>query len=148
MQKVLRLTGKGRAATGGRDQQVGQLAGAMCAFFGLLNQALSRESKPSIGAGACSTISSENIREHIEAETQDNIGRGMSPEEARYAALRKFGNVTRMKKTREVWSFIWLEQLLQDIRRGFRALRKSRASRPSPSSPSLSASAPTPRSSV
>ncbi len=68
----------------------------------------------------------ENIRDHIEAETEDNIARGMSPEEARYAALRKFGNVTRIKEeTREVWSFIWLEQLLQDIRRGFRTLRKS-----------------------
>jgi putative ABC transport system permease protein len=68
----------------------------------------------------------ENIRDHIEVETQDNIARGMSPEEARYAALRKFGNVTRIKEeTRDVWSFILLEQLLQDIRRGFRTLRKS-----------------------
>jgi predicted permease len=68
----------------------------------------------------------QDIRDHIEAETQDNIARGMSPEEARYAALRKFGNVTRVKEeTREVWSFVWLEQLLQDIRLGFRMLRKS-----------------------
>ena len=67
-----------------------------------------------------------DIRDHIEVETQDNITRGMSPEEARYAALRKFGNVTRVKEeTREVWSFVWLEQLLQDIRLGFRMLRKS-----------------------
>ena len=68
----------------------------------------------------------ENIRDHIEVETQDNIARGMSPEEARYAALRKFGNVTRIKEeTREVWSFFWLGQLLQDIRLSLRALRKS-----------------------
>jgi putative ABC transport system permease protein len=68
----------------------------------------------------------QNIRDHIEMETQDNIARGMSPAEARYAALRKFGNVTRVKEeTREVWSFVWLDQLLQDIRRGFRTLRKS-----------------------
>jgi predicted permease len=41
-------------------------------------------------------------------------------------ALRKFGNVTRVKEeTREVWSFVWLEELLQDIRLGFRMLRKS-----------------------
>ena len=33
---------------------------------------------------------------------------------------------TRVKEeTREVWSFVWLEQLLQDIRLGFRMLRKS-----------------------
>jgi predicted permease len=68
----------------------------------------------------------QDIREHIELETQDNIGRGMMPEEARYAALRKFGNVTRVKEeTREVWSLIWLEQVLQDIRVGFRMIRKS-----------------------
>ena len=40
----------------------------------------------------------ENIRDHIEAETQDNIARGMPPEDARYAALRKFGNVTRIQR--------------------------------------------------
>jgi predicted permease len=68
----------------------------------------------------------QEIRDHIEVETQENIDRGMSPEEARYAALRKFGNVTRVKEeTREEWSFVWLEQLLQDIRLGFRMLRKS-----------------------
>jgi putative ABC transport system permease protein len=68
----------------------------------------------------------QDIRNHIEIETQDNIERGMSPEEARYAAVRKFGNVTRVKEeTREVWSFIWLEQFLQDIRFGVRMLRKS-----------------------
>ncbi|HZV87376.1 MAG TPA: ABC transporter permease [Candidatus Binatus sp.] len=68
----------------------------------------------------------EDIREHIARETQDNIERGMSPEEARYAAMRKFGNVTRVKEeTREVWSVVWLEQLWQDIGYGLRVLRKS-----------------------
>jgi putative ABC transport system permease protein len=32
-----------------------------------------------------------DIRDHIESETQDNIARGMSPQDARFAALRKFG---------------------------------------------------------
>ncbi len=68
----------------------------------------------------------QDIREHIAMETQDNIERGMSPEEARYAAVRKFGNVTRVKEeTREVWSFVWLEQLLQDVRYGLRMLAKA-----------------------
>jgi hypothetical protein len=62
-----------------------------------------------------------DIREHIETETRDNIDRGMSPQEARYAALRKFGNVARVKEdAREVWSLVWLEQLLQDVRYGMR----------------------------
>jgi predicted permease len=68
----------------------------------------------------------QDIRDHIDIETQDNIARGMSPDEARYAAMRKFGNVTRVQEeTREVWSFVWLEQLLQDIRFGLRMLCKS-----------------------
>jgi predicted permease len=68
----------------------------------------------------------QDIRDHIERETQDNIERGMSPEEARYAALRKFGNVSRIKEqTWEVWSVVWLEQLRQDVRFGWRMLRKS-----------------------
>ena len=33
----------------------------------------------------------QDIRDYIERETQDNIERGMSPEEAHFAALRKFG---------------------------------------------------------
>ena len=68
----------------------------------------------------------QEIREHIERETQDNIDRGMPPHEARYAALRKFGNVTRVKEdTPEVWTFVWLEQLLQDLRYGVRMLAKA-----------------------
>ena len=35
----------------------------------------------------------QDIREHLERETQENIERGMSPADARAAALRKFGNV-------------------------------------------------------
>jgi hypothetical protein len=68
----------------------------------------------------------QDIRDFIERETHDNIERGMPPEEARYAALRKFGNVTRVREeTWEVWSFIWLEQLWQDVRFGLRQLRRS-----------------------
>jgi putative ABC transport system permease protein len=68
----------------------------------------------------------QDIHDHIEREAQDNIERGMSPEEARYAALRKFGNVTRVKEeTREVWGVVWIEQLIVDIRFGLRMLRKN-----------------------
>ena len=68
----------------------------------------------------------QDIRDYIERETQDNIERSMSTEEARYAALRKFGNVTRVKEdTWEVWGFVWLEQLWQDVRVGLRMLAKS-----------------------
>ena len=67
----------------------------------------------------------DDIRFHIESETQDNIDRGMPPEEARRAALLKFGNVARvMEDTREVWSVLWVERRLQDVRFGFRMLLK------------------------
>ena len=67
----------------------------------------------------------EDIREHIARETQENIERGLSPEEARRAAMRKFGNVRRVKEeTREVWSFVWLEEALQDVKYGIRMLVK------------------------
>jgi putative ABC transport system permease protein len=69
-----------------------------------------------------------DIREHIERETQDNIDRGMPPEEARYAAVRKFGNVTRvMEETREVWTVRWLDELLQDLGYALRTMARSRA---------------------
>ena len=59
-------------------------------------------------------------------EERENRESGMSPEEAHYAALRKFGNVTRVKEDAwEVWSFVWLEQLWQDIRFGLRMLPKN-----------------------
>src|SRR5579872_2961141 len=67
-----------------------------------------------------------DIREHIERETQDNIARGMSPDEARFAAQRKFGNVRRVKEeTREVWYLRWAAELAQDVRFGVRMQRKS-----------------------
>jgi len=66
-----------------------------------------------------------DICEHIAIETQENIERGMSPDEARTSALRKFGNVTRVKEeTREVWSFSWFERFWVDVSFGIRALWK------------------------
>jgi hypothetical protein len=67
-----------------------------------------------------------DIRDHIEKETQDNIARGMAPDEARRAAVRKFGNILRVQEdTRDVWSVVWIEQLLQDLRYGLRVRRRN-----------------------
>jgi len=68
----------------------------------------------------------QDIRDHLERETQDNVDRGMSPEDARHAALLKFGNVARVKEeTWAVWNPVWLEQLFQDIRFGVRTSLRS-----------------------
>jgi putative ABC transport system permease protein len=68
----------------------------------------------------------DDIRDHIERETSENMERGMSPEDARLAALRKFGNVARvLEETRGIWQWMWVEQLLQDVRYGFRILLRN-----------------------
>ena len=36
----------------------------------------------------------EEMRIHVEMEEEENLQAGMSPEEAHFAALRRFGNVT------------------------------------------------------
>jgi putative ABC transport system permease protein len=66
-----------------------------------------------------------DIHDHIESEIRDNMERGMTAEEARYAALRKFGNITLVREeTRAVWSTVWLQQLAQDLRYAVRTLRR------------------------
>jgi predicted permease len=68
----------------------------------------------------------EEIRAHLELETEQNIESGMSPEEARYAALRAFGNVALSKEgSRTVWGLIWIQTLWQDVRFGARTLVKN-----------------------
>ena len=63
---------------------------------------------------------------YLEAETDENIARGMSPEEARYAAHRKLGNTTLIRE--EIYrmnSLGWLETFWQDLRFAVRMLRKN-----------------------
>jgi predicted permease len=68
----------------------------------------------------------DEIRFHLEQQVAENIAAGMSPPEARHAAVRLFGNVTSLnEETRQTWGLVWLEQIGQDLRYGFRGLRKS-----------------------
>src|SRR5207253_9150615 len=53
----------------------------------------------------------DEIKFHLDQQIAENIAAGRSPEEARYAAMRTFGNPTLLKEeTRENWGWIWLEQ--------------------------------------
>ncbi len=66
------------------------------------------------------------LEAYLEIETDDNIVRGMSPREARYAAHRKLGNTTLIRE--EIYrmnSLGWLETLWQDVRFAFRMFVKS-----------------------
>ncbi len=68
----------------------------------------------------------EELRSHIEMRVEENIRAGMSPEEARYDAQRRFGNwMTTKEDTREVHVIGWLEAALQDLKYGARMLRKN-----------------------
>jgi predicted permease len=68
----------------------------------------------------------EEIRAHIEMQIEDYVRQGMTAEEARYAALRRFGGVDQVKETyRDHRSLPAVETLLRDLAYGFRMLRRS-----------------------
>src|SRR5262245_65053623 len=61
----------------------------------------------------------EEMRFHLEMKAKENFAAGTSPEEARYAAQRQFGNQTLLQEvSRDMWSFRSLETLAQDLRYG------------------------------
>lgn len=68
----------------------------------------------------------EELREHIELQTQANLAAGMTPEEARDAARRKFGGVDQVKEScRDQRRAPWFEGVLRDFGFGARMLRKN-----------------------
>ncbi len=68
----------------------------------------------------------EEICEHIERQTAANMSVGMSPGDARTAALREFGGVEfRKEEVRDVRRVAHIENLVQDVRYAGRVLRKS-----------------------
>jgi putative ABC transport system permease protein len=65
------------------------------------------------------------LRAHFELLTEENIRRGMTPEEARWAARREFGGVEQAKELyREQHGLPFLDTLLQDLRFAVRTLAK------------------------
>jgi predicted permease len=64
---------------------------------------------------------------YIDIETDENIARGMAPDRARAAAIRKFGNPTRMREDVYLMNTIRpLDTLWQDVRYAFRLLNRDR----------------------
>jgi predicted permease len=63
---------------------------------------------------------------HIEQQIAENIADGMSPEEARRAALRAFGNPMLLREqTRDSWSWNRVESVLRSMRIGIRTLART-----------------------
>lgn len=68
----------------------------------------------------------EEMQFHLELEAEENRKKGMSTEEARYAARRQFGNSQRLRETsQDVWTWPSLERFAQDLKYAVRMLRKN-----------------------
>ena len=78
------------------------------------------------GRGAASRQLDDELRFHLERQIAENRAAGMSAEEARGAALRRFGNPALLRdETRSAWSWNGPEQWLRDVRYGMRTLRRT-----------------------
>src|SRR5262245_10995221 len=70
----------------------------------------------------------EELRIHVDMETETNVRRGMPPDEARAAALKTIGNPIRnTERGYDIRGAGWIETLWQDLRYGMRMLLKSPA---------------------
>jgi predicted permease len=68
----------------------------------------------------------EELHYHIDRQIEESIAKGMTPEEARYAALRAMGGIEQRKEEcRDMRRLRLIEELMQDLRFGLRNLRKS-----------------------
>lgn len=68
----------------------------------------------------------EELDGHLAMLVEDNVRRGMASEDARYAALRSFGGLEQTKQEyREQRGLPMLETLAEDLRYGFRQLRRN-----------------------
>src|SRR6266700_419723 len=68
----------------------------------------------------------DELREHLEQQIKENVAKGMSLEEARYSAVRTLGGITQIEQQcRDARGGSVLEDLVQDLRYGFRQLCRS-----------------------
>jgi predicted permease len=69
---------------------------------------------------------SDEVRFHIEARAAELQESGISKEEAEARARREFGSTQlALEDSRAAWQFRWLEDLITDLRVGFRMLWRS-----------------------
>ena len=81
-----------------------------------------------VGRGDVEAGLSEEIRFHIDQQTDKNIRRGLDPAEARRQAFVQFGGVERVKEqTRDEFRPAFLEDFIRDLRYGARVLWRAKA---------------------
>lgn len=67
------------------------------------------------------------LQSDLELEQEEQRERGLSEEDARYAARRAFGNATLVhEQTREAWGWTSIERLWQDLHFAFRQISKNK----------------------
>ncbi|HKW76324.1 MAG TPA: permease prefix domain 1-containing protein [Terriglobales bacterium] len=68
----------------------------------------------------------DELQDHLNQQIKDNLARGLSEEEARYSALRHLGGMAQIEEQcREKRRVSVIEDLFQDLRYGFRQLRRN-----------------------
>ena len=69
----------------------------------------------------------DDLRDHIERQTEENLARGMTPDGARRQARLALGNTALIEEdARAVWVSRWLEDLRRDLLYALRTFRRSR----------------------
>ncbi|HEU5181140.1 MAG TPA: ABC transporter permease [Candidatus Polarisedimenticolia bacterium] len=68
----------------------------------------------------------EELRYHLENKIEEGLARGLSPEEARYAALRAMNGLEQQKeRMRDARGIRWLTEFVADLRYAIRSLGRS-----------------------
>ena len=92
----------------------------------VLRDRLSRRARALFSRAAVERELDDELRFHLEMEVEYNIRRGLDPVEARRAALREFGGVSRTKEeAREARGVSAIEDLGRDLRLASRSLRRT-----------------------
>jgi predicted permease len=67
----------------------------------------------------------DEMAAHLEFEIEERLARGMTPEQARTAARRHFGNAAAIaERTRETWTVRWISGLARDVRFALRSMAR------------------------
>jgi macrolide transport system ATP-binding/permease protein len=68
----------------------------------------------------------DELRDHLEQQIHENLAAGMSPEDARYSALRALGGMTQIEQQcRDARGGSFIDDLIHDLRYGLRQLSRS-----------------------